>query len=164
MVEALVARPEVNGRVGVVGFSLGAAKAMLLAARQPAIKAAIGYYGVYDLRLLMQHRMREKANFPVMPVDVAADVAAPVLLLHGEWDDETPLDQAEAMRDALRKAGKTVELVVYPKSYHRFDRGPAPRMRGDRSAGGYTYRLNDSARQDAWNRTLAWCRKYLVGP
>jgi len=97
-----------------------------------------------------------------MPVDVAAEVGAPVLLLHGARDDETPLDQAELMRDALVKAGKVVELAVYPGAFHRFDRGPGSGVQRERSREGYTYRLDDGAREDAWNRTLAWFRKYLA--
>lgn len=73
----------------MVGFSLGVAKGVLLAARHPGIKAVVGYYGVYDLRTLPQTRGRRSA--PPMAVDVAAQVGALVLLLHGEWDDETPL-------------------------------------------------------------------------
>lgn len=159
VVDHLQARPEVQGRpVGVVGFSLGS-KGVLLAARHPGIKAVVSYYGVYDLRTLPQTRGR--SSYPTMPVDVAAEVSAPVLLLHGEWDDETPLSQAEAMRDALLKARKVVELVVYPKGYHRFDRGPASRTVSERTREGYTYRLDEKAKQDAWTRTLAWFRKSL---
>ncbi len=160
VVDYLQARPEVQGRpIGVVGFSLGS-KGVLLAARHPGIKAVVSYYGVYDLRILPQTRGR--SSYPTMPVDVAAEVGAPVLLLHGEWDDETPLSQAEAMREALLKAGKVVELVVYPKAYHRFERGPVASTSGGRIREGYTYRLDEKAKQDAWTRTLAWFRKYLT--
>lgn len=162
VVADLAARPEVGGKpIGTVGFSLGAEKAVMLA-RLPSVKATVGYYGVYDLRPRPQSRGRK--DLPPMPVDIADEIQAPVLLLHGEWDDETPIPQASSMRDALRNAGKTVELVVYPKAYHRFDRGPGRRMRGDRSAEGYMYKLDETARQDAWARTLAWFRKYLVTP
>lgn len=162
VVDYLQARPEVQGRpVGAVGFSLGS-KGVMLAARHPGVKAVVSYYGVYDLRILPQTKGR--SNYPTMPVDVAAEVGAPVLLLHGEWDNETPLSQAESMRDALLKAGKVVELVVYPRAYHRFDRGPARGMWGDRTREGYTYRLDEKARQDAWDRTLSWFRKYLTVP
>lgn len=160
----LQARPEVQGKpVGIVGFSLGPAHGIRVAAQRPNVKAVVGYYGVYDLRLSPQSKGRQ--SYPIMPVDVAANVNAPVLLLHGEYDDETPINQAYAMRDALLKAGKTVELVVYSKAYHRFERGPVSGMRGSRSRDGYTYVLDQKAKEDAWNRTLAWFRKYLVsGP
>ncbi|MBI2540536.1 MAG: dienelactone hydrolase family protein [Deltaproteobacteria bacterium] len=158
-VDWLRSRPEVKGQaVGVVGFSLGS-KAVTLSAHHPAIKAVVSYYGVYNLRILP--RAMGRKTYPMMPVDVAAEVRAPVLLLHGTEDDETPLDQAESMHDALVKAGKAVELVVYPGATHSFDRGH-PAGGCGRTTRGFYYCLDPKARDDAWNRTLSWFRKYLT--
>lgn len=160
VVDYLQGRPEVQGKpIGAVGFSLGPAKGIMLAARHSGIKTVVGYYGVYDLRILPQARGR--SSYPPMPVDVATQVGAPVLLLHGTADDETPLSQAESMRDALQKAGKVVELVVYPGVHHTFERGLSAVTPCGRSRDGYTYCLDTRAKEDAWNRTLAWLRKYL---
>lgn len=160
-VDWLQSRPEVKGQpVGVVGFSLGS-KAVTLSARHSAIKAVVSYYGVYNLRILP--RAMGRKTYPTMPVDVAVEVRAPVLLLHGTEDDETPLDQAESMRDALVKAGKTVELVVYPGATHSFDRGH-PAGGCGRTDRGFYYCLDPKARDDAWNRTLSWFKKYLAAP
>lgn len=159
VVDWLQARPEVKGQpVGVVGFSLGS-KGVMLSARHSGIRAVVSYYGVYNLRILPRTTGLKK--FPLMPVDVAAQVRAPVLLLHGTEDDETPLDQAESMRDALVKAGKTVELVVYPGATHAFDRGH-PKGGCGRTKDGFYYCLDSKANKDAWNRTLSWFRKYLI--
>lgn len=162
VVDYLRGRPEVQGQpAGVVGFSIGPLFGVSLAAYHSGVKAVVGYYGAYDLRTLPQTKgalWMTRRKLPPMPVDVAAQVGAPVLLLHGEWDDETPLSQAESMRDALLNAGKVVELVVYPRAYHRFDRGP---RRIERTREGYTYLLDEEAKQDAWNRTVSWFRKYL---
>jgi carboxymethylenebutenolidase len=148
-------RPEVQEKpLGVVGFSLGS-KGVMLAARHKAIKAVVSYYGIYDLRL----RNPGRQSYPPMPVDVAPGVQAPVRLLHGTKDDETPLNQAESMRDALLKAGKVVEFVVYPGATHAFDRGF--RGRCGTAPHGFYYCLDPKAKQDAWIRTLAWFRKYL---
>lgn len=161
VVNNLQARPEVQGKpIGVVGFSLGPFHGVMLAARHSGIKAVVGYYGVYDLRIAPQTKGR--SSYPPMPVDKAAQVGAPVLLLHGDSDDETPLNQAESMRDALQKGGKVVELVVYRGAYHRFDRGMASGGRCGRSREGYYYCVDAGASLDAWNRTLAWFRKYLT--
>jgi carboxymethylenebutenolidase len=152
----LQARPEGQEKpIGVVGFSLGS-KGVMVAARHKGIKAVVSYYGIYDLRL----RTPGRQTYPLMPVDVAADVQAPVLLFHGTQDDETPLNQAESMRDALQKAGKVFELVVYPGATHSFDRG----FRGKcgMTPRGFNYCIDPKAKQDAWNRTLAWFRKYLA--
>lgn len=155
----LQSRPEVAGKpVGTVGFSLGS-HGLMLAARQPAVKAVVVYYGAYNPRQL--HSQKLPANVS-LPIDVAAEVNAPVLMLHGEADDEVPVSDAKAMEAALKNAGKMVELVTYPGAYHRFDRGPAAGMRGDRSAHGYTYRKDNAASEDAFKRTVDWLKKYLV--
>ena len=160
-VDWLQSRPEAKGQpVGVVGFSLGS-KAVTLSARHSAIKAVVSYYGVFNLRILP--RAMGRKTYPTMPVDVAAEVRAPVLLFHGTEDDETPLDQAESMRDALVKAGKSVELVVYPDATHSFDRGHPGGGCGTTDRGFY-YCLDSKARDDAWNRTLSWFKKYLAAP
>ena len=58
-------------------------------------------------------------------MQVASQVNAAVLLLHGDADNEIPIGSARAMAAALSDAGKKVELVEYKGAYHRFDRGPA---------------------------------------
>lgn len=160
VVDYLQTRPEVQGKpVGVVGFSIGAFHGVMLAQR-PGVKAGVGYYGAYDLRTFPP--TKSMSSYPPMPVDRVVSINAPVLLLHGDYDDEAPINQAYVMRDALIKAGKTVELVVYPKAYHRFDRGH-PRWACGRSTEGYYYCLDAKAKEDAWNQTLSWFRKYLTG-
>lgn len=160
VVDFLRSRPEVQGKpVGVVGFSLGS-HGIRLAAAHPAVKAVAVYYGAYNRRKLPALRSF-RGTLPPFPVDVAPQVNAAVLLLHGDADDETPLSQAEDMREALRTSGKTVELVVYAGAYHRFDRGPSDRMTGEKTREGYTYRHDPRAERDAWARTLAWFKTHL---
>lgn len=159
MARWLAARPEVGGKpIGAVGFSMGAAQAIWLATRSDLpVKGSVGYYGIYDVKRVLRivAVIKSKTNtFPPQPTDAAARVNAPVLLLHGSADDETPIDQANAMKSALDKAGKRVELVVYPGAYHRFDRGKNDKMSGEKSRDGHIYRMDPKARDDAWKRTL----------
>jgi dienelactone hydrolase len=154
----LKSRPEVGGKpVGTVGFSLGS-HGLILSARHQGIKAVVVYYGGYNPR---QYRSVKLPPNVRLPIDVAREVEAAVLLFHGEADDEVPLSDAQAMKAALDGAGKTVELVTYPGAYHRFDRGPVAGMRGERSPQGHTYRKNDAAAKDAFQRTIDWLKKHL---
>lgn len=50
----------------------------------------------------------------------AARIKAPLLIIHGEDDTQVPLEQAEHMRDALRKVGKEPEWLVVPEEGHGF--------------------------------------------
>ncbi len=56
------------------------------------------------------------------PVEQAAKITAPVLLLHGGKDRRVPIENGEKMRDALQKAGKQVQWVTYPDEGHGFAR------------------------------------------
>jgi dipeptidyl aminopeptidase/acylaminoacyl peptidase len=52
------------------------------------------------------------------PVLRAADIRRPVLLAMGSSDRRVPLEHGQAMRDALRKAQRPLEWVVYPDEGH----------------------------------------------
>lgn len=158
VVEQLGVRLEVAGKpIGMVGFSLGT-HAVLVSALTPAVKAVVVYYGDYDLRAAKGIRFGPDVK---MPIEVAAKVQAPVLMLHGEADNEIPVKYAREMEAALKSAGKTTELVTYPGAYHRFDRGPTSQMNGDTSRDGYVYKIDAAATKDAWARAVAWFKKYL---
>jgi dipeptidyl aminopeptidase/acylaminoacyl peptidase len=47
----------------------------------------------------------------ISPVNFAADFQAPVLLIHGKDDLVVPMRQSTRMESALKKAGKSVELI-----------------------------------------------------
>jgi dipeptidyl aminopeptidase/acylaminoacyl peptidase len=50
-------------------------------------------------------------------------VNVPMLLIHGKDDTTVPLEQSRIMADALRAAGKPVELVVLNSTDHWLSRG-----------------------------------------
>jgi dipeptidyl aminopeptidase/acylaminoacyl peptidase len=52
------------------------------------------------------------------PARHAATLRAPVLMFHGEMDRNVRVRQAQLMRDRLRDAGRTVELVEFPALDH----------------------------------------------
>lgn len=56
----------------------------------------------------------------VSPLRHAAQARAAVLLIHGEKDTSVPTSAPERMAEALKKAGKPVELVVLPEEGHVF--------------------------------------------
>ena len=123
------------GKVAIMGTSYGGYAALMGAVRRPDLyKAAISICGVGDLPEMMAWENREddtpgkqiydfwtkRIGDPatVMPMLEAAsprrragEIACPVLLVHGVEDRIVPVIQSRRMRDALRGAGKTVELV-----------------------------------------------------
>lgn len=54
----------------------------------------------------------------ISPMHLADRITAPVLIQHGDVDEVVPVEQAYLLRDALVRAGKTVECVIYPGVGH----------------------------------------------
>jgi dipeptidyl aminopeptidase/acylaminoacyl peptidase len=59
----------------------------------------------------------------ISPSKLADKVEIPVLLIHGKDDTVVPYVQSTLMADALKKAGKPVELVTLPSEDHWLSRG-----------------------------------------
>ena len=125
-------------KLAVTGFCWGGRITWLYSAYSPAVKAGVAWYG----------RLVGKANplQPLYPVDVAAQLHAPVLGLYGEADGGIPLDSVEKMRAALKAAGKPSEIIVYPKAPHGFNADYRPSYVSEFAA-------------DGWQRMLAWFRQ-----
>lgn len=86
-----------RGGVGVVGFSLGGYLAISSAGRIPGIEAVVSYYGGGTSAL-----------------DEYVAKLPPVLILHGREDEIVPVAKGEALFQAMRAAGRTVEMEIYP--------------------------------------------------
>jgi dipeptidyl aminopeptidase/acylaminoacyl peptidase len=54
------------------------------------------------------------------PVNLADKMKAPIMIISGQADNRTPLEQAERMREALRKVGREVEWMVKAEEGHGF--------------------------------------------
>jgi|SRR3954471_1728820 carboxymethylenebutenolidase len=101
-ISVLRARPECNGRVGVVGFCLGGTMAYLAAARTDA-DAAAGYYGT---------RIH---NF----LDEAKGIQRPLVLHFGERDHTTPPEVLARILSAI-SGNSCIQPYVYPNAIHAF--------------------------------------------
>jgi len=60
----------------------------------------------------------DPAAATISPARMASYDQVPVLLLHGKDDTVVPFEQATEMRDALSRAGKSVELVTLQSTDH----------------------------------------------
>lgn len=54
----------------------------------------------------------------ISPINFVADISGPIQLHHGLSDDSVPPEFSESLKNALGKAGKTVEYYTYPGTDH----------------------------------------------
>jgi carboxymethylenebutenolidase len=129
-------------RVAVTGFCWGGRITWLYAAHNPTLKAGVAWYG----RLTGQATELQ----PKYPLDLAAELKAPVLGLYGGKDQGIPLEDVEKMRAALAAAKQPSEIVVFPEAPHGFNADYRPSYR-------------EAEARDGWARCLAWFRSNGVG-
>jgi dipeptidyl aminopeptidase/acylaminoacyl peptidase len=117
-------------RVGVGGHSYGAFMTANLLAHSDLFRAGIARSGAYNRTLTpfgFQNERRTIWEAPdlylkVSPFMFAAKINEPILLTHGEADDNTgtfPI-QSERMYQALKGNGATVRLVMLPHEAHGY--------------------------------------------
>jgi carboxymethylenebutenolidase len=130
-----------TAKLGITGFCWGGRQVWLYCAHNPKVKAGVAWYGPLQ---------RPKSEMtPVDPLDVVPQLKVPVLGLYGGADDGIPMTQIQAMQDALKAAGGTSEIVVYPDTPHGFN--------ADYRA---SYRPEQA--KDGWKRLLAWFKDHGV--
>jgi carboxymethylenebutenolidase len=129
-------------RLGITGFCWGGRQVWLYAAHNPDLKAGVAWYGPLQIP--------KSDNAPVNPTDDAAMMNAAVLGLYGGADPNITPAQIEAMRAAIKAAGKSSEIVVYPDTPHGFNADYRP-----------SYRPKEA--KDGWTRMLAWFKQNGVG-
>ncbi|GAC1444608.1 MAG: hypothetical protein NVSMB52_04070 [Chloroflexota bacterium] len=66
------------------------------------------------------------------PIKYVANVKVPLMVIHSERDDRTPIEQGEQMFLALRRLGKYTKFVMFPEESHGLSRGGKPSRRVER--------------------------------
>jgi len=130
-----------GARLAITGFCWGGRQTWLYAAHNPAVKAGVAWYGRIDGEV--------NDRTPKYPLDLAAQIKGAVLGLYGSADQGIPMDDVNAMKDALAKAGGKSQIHVYEGAPHAFHADYRP-----------TYRKE--AADDGWQRLLAWLRRHGV--
>jgi len=127
-----VALPSANGRSATVGYCWGGSTSFAYATVQPALSAAVVYYGS-------------------SPADASklGSVKAPVLGLYG-GDDARVNATIEPAAAEMKKLGKVYETFIYEGAGHGFLRQQSGRDGA-----------NLRATEQAWPTTIAFLRKHL---
>ena len=124
-------------RLGIAGWSHGGFMAAWAATQTGRFRAAVMGAGVADwaMQVGVGEYGRMEASLggsfgwegpgphlhdQLSPISYAAQVTAPVLILHGENDTNVPVGQALYFHRALTQFGIEHELVIYPRENHSF--------------------------------------------
>jgi carboxymethylenebutenolidase len=110
----LKARPNSNGKVGVLGTCSGGRHAYVVACTSRAFDAVVDLWG----GRVVQDEVTEKQ--PVSPVTMTQNLNCPVLGIFGN-DDQAPTPaQVNQHEDALKQHGKQYEFHRYDGAGHGF--------------------------------------------
>lgn len=129
-------------RLGITGFCWGGRTTWLYAAHNPRLVAGVAWYGRLTSPVTQTN--------PKHPLDVAAELKAPVLGLYGGADQGIPLETVDKMRSALKAAAgdaaRCSKIHVYEGAPHAFHADYRP-----------SYRKPEA--EDGWEKMLAWFRR-----
>ena len=128
------------GRICIVGASYGGYAALWGLIKTPDLyRCAVSFAGVTDIeymfsdwsdtsrdkisREMMMRRVGDKKLSaqlfdPVSPLKHAAQIQAPVLLMHGKDDKRVPIAHGKKMRDALKDNNKPVSWLAFDEEGH----------------------------------------------
>jgi carboxymethylenebutenolidase len=121
-----------TAKLGAVGFCMGGQLALFAGCTNPNIGAVVDFYGIH----------------PNVKPDYSR-LSGPVLGLFAERDGFVTPQVAREVESAIKKAGKSVEIHIYPGVDHAFFNDERPDA------------YNKAAADDAWRRTLAHFRAHL---
>ena len=132
-----------NGKVGIIGMCSGGRHAVLVASSVEGFSAVADCWGggVVQAELTPQR--------PVAPIDLTANLNAPVVGIFGNEDRGPSPEQVNQHEEALKAAGKTYSFNRYDGAGH-----------------GIFYYHGPSYRQqpamDGWEKVLDWFKQYLA--
>jgi len=121
-----------TAKLGAVGFCMGGQLALFAGCTNASIGAVVDFYGIH----------------PNVKPDYAK-LSGPVLGLFAEKDGFVNPDVARGVEAAIKKAGKQVEIHIYPGVDHAFFNDERPDA------------YNKAAADDAWKRTVDLFKKHL---
>ena len=133
-IDALLSNPGCSSKtVGVVGFCMGGQLALYAAATNPGkVSACVNFYGIHP-----------NVHPPL------ENLKAPVLGIFAERDRSVNAGVVAALKQKLDHAGKQHEFHTYKNTDHAFFNDTRPEV------------YNTEASQDAWNKTLQFCRQHV---
>ena len=134
----LKGRPDVDGKLGTIGFCMGGTQVLLLAAGRDDLAASVSYYG-----------FPADARSGRSPLDVASKMHGPILGHWGDQDTGVGIENVRSLDERLGTAGVEHDFPIYPGLGHGFLKASLE----DAKAPGYELACT------SWTRTLDFYRR-----
>lgn len=138
-IDYLKTQKDVKPKFGVTGFCMGGKITFLTACRNNAVDAAVPFYGGG----MVTAQPGRKA-----PIEYVNQLRAPVLAFFGGKDAFIPAADVEKFRAETQRAGKNVEIVLYPEADHGFMCDERPSFHPTHS-------------KEAWSRAVEFFKRNL---
>ncbi len=128
-------------RLAITGGSYGGYLTAWIIGHDQRFKAAVVQRGVYhllafhgttDIPLFMASNVGAEpwedpgAFWRLSPLAYAEQITTPLLILHSENDFRVPISEGEQLFTTLKRLGRTVQMVRYPREGHELSRSGEP--------------------------------------
>jgi carboxymethylenebutenolidase len=140
----LRAKPEANGKVGIIGFCSGGRHVWLAACRLKGVDAAVDCWGG---RVIAKPEDLTPVR-PVSPITLTEGMTCPILGIFGNDDKNPDVNQVNKTEAVLKELGKTYEFHRYDGAGHGFFNWARMAYRPEQA-------------EDAWSKIYAFYGKYL---
>ncbi len=116
-----------GGRVGIWGWSYGGYMTSFALTHSKKFKAGVAgapvtdwknYDAIYTERYMDLPQTNEAGYKASSVVEAAGNLHGRLLLIHGSIDDNVHLSNTMQLANALQRAGKQFDLMIYPKNRH----------------------------------------------
>lgn len=132
-----IAQRGIEGRIGVLGLSMGAATSLMAAAESEEIAAVVADGGYADIVSIFESEFSARSSLPgffipiilfaankmydidfaaIKPEEAVSKLSVPVFIIHGEQDDMVPVAHAYRLREASQHPDS--ELWILPEAAH----------------------------------------------
>jgi carboxymethylenebutenolidase len=144
--DELLARDDVSGRVGCIGFCMGGRLTLLLACTSDRLTAAVDCWGGFVDRATLEAASTPER--PTPPLDLAAQLKCPLLAAVGAEDGNPSPELGAELRERASASGQPVQVDVYDGAGHAFFADYRP-----------SYRPQPAA--ELWGRVVPFLARHL---
>lgn len=128
---------DIESKIGVLGFSMGAATSLMAVAESEEIGAVVADCAYADIVSIIESEFSKRSNLPkffipiilfitrniydvdftaIIPEEAVREISVPVFIIHGEQDDMVPVQHAYRLKEASQNPES--KLWIVPEAQH----------------------------------------------